>query len=51
MDSAAGAGPTLGHTPPRQPLYWWRLDSLAEGAAYETSAGSTAGTGDGRVWG
>ena len=34
-----------------QSLYWWRLDSLAEGAAHETSAGSTTGTGDGRVWG
>jgi len=39
------------HTPPRQPLYWWRLDTPSEGAAHETSAGSAAGDGDGRVWG
>ena len=43
---SAGAGPVAGHTPPRQPLYWWRLDTLSEGAEYETSAGD----GDGRVW-
>ena len=24
---AGGAGPALGHTPPRQPLYCWRLDT------------------------
>ena len=48
---AAGAGPVAGHTPPRQPLYWWRLDTLTEGAAHETSAGPAAGGGDGRVWG
>ena len=35
----------------RQPLYWWRLDTLTKGAAHETSAGSAAGDGDGRVWG
>ena len=35
----------------RQRLYWWRLDTPTEGAAHETSAGSAAGDGDGRVWG
>ena len=43
---AAGAGPPL-----RQLLYWWRLDKLTAGAEHETSAGSAAGDGDGRVWG
>ena len=35
----------------RQALYCWRLDTPTEGAEHETSAGSAAGDGNGRVWG
>ena len=43
----SGAWPT----PHRQPLYWWRLDTPAEGAAHETSAGFAAADEAGRMWG
>ncbi len=45
------SAPLLATRCARQPLYWWCLGTLTEGAKHETSAGSAAGDGDGRVWG